>query len=784
MPSRWSYARTLAAATLSAWAAVATAADTRAVLLSVEQAPAQPVLIEEIDGRLYLERASLPEALFEPAALAELEAYSEPPCEDCVPLDELGFYEEDAQASTARLTLFARMKRVRDFTRFQPQPASSAFLQRRSGLSGNLTLSGRRFRERDPLMPERAQAPDTGWLAGLDLAASLGGLGVLRSGVRVVRAEQEGPVNTRRLPSFFEHHFVDAQTTFRLGELESRVDPNAAGFRLLGFQLGRNFATRPDIIDSPVFSFFDELERPSVVDLFVDGQQVRREQVDEPGFVRLDDFQPSRPGRVTLVITDALGVQRVVEADFFGDRRLLRQGRWDFDLAGGVVQLAEDELSEAYSLGTRLGYGFTQQFSAALLAEGVRFEDLTSPESLGRSEAWTVGGSAILATGLGKFDALLRYSGSDLGDRGYSSNLGWQSLFRFPRYGIAVGGSGFYEEGFQPVVGLARERRGGRVYLSFLTPMASLNTSAFHFRSVNQPDVRGTAVSLVVGPRSSLRLALGASLREGLPASYTAFLSYNFGRVQVASGAQVVDNVEGAELRHSLRAFSTGGDYALSASHSRPTGRSDTEAPATLERTSAQLSANTSLASVVYGYRSVDPAYEHRLDLRSGFIVSDAGTVRLSRPFGRNSGYAVVDLGIPDVEVRYGGTLYRTNEAGLATFPVPGFGRRFASLEEASLPEGSVIPTRRFDVSTVPGQGARATARLEVPAAFLEIAGAREGEIVLVNGVEHRYYDDFGIYTEALKLGPNRVEWRGSALTLTISRPDLTLPTYRLGDAP
>lgn len=122
------------------------------------------------------------------------------------------------------------------------------------------------------------------------------------------------------------------------GDLVTASLPWSTSVRLGGIQVGRNFATRPDLVTTPLPSFAGQAAVPSAVDLFIDGYRQSRTTVEPGRFVLNDMPVVNGAGRATIVTTDAVGRQVATTIPFYVSASLLRPGLTDFSAEVGMLR--------------------------------------------------------------------------------------------------------------------------------------------------------------------------------------------------------------------------------------------------------------------------------------------------------------------------------------------------------------------------------------------------------------------------------------------------------------
>jgi outer membrane usher protein len=160
-------------------------------------------------------------------------------------------------------------------------------------------------------------------------------MGVLTS--TAVAARVGGEHRAARLETTFTRDNPAAMRTLRLGDGVSVPGSWGRAARFAGLQWGTNFATRPDLVTTPLLSAGGEAVVPSTVDIFVNGQQVGSTEVPAGPFV-IDRLPAvTGTGNVRLVVNDALGRTQVVTLPFYSSPALLRPGLKQYSVSAATT---------------------------------------------------------------------------------------------------------------------------------------------------------------------------------------------------------------------------------------------------------------------------------------------------------------------------------------------------------------------------------------------------------------------------------------------------------------
>lgn len=155
--------------------------------------------------------------------------------------------------------------------------------------------------------------------------------------------------------SFLVQHMGDANDTIRLNttwqtDYPARIESLRVGDsfstpgmwgRSVGFggiQWGTNFATQPSLLTFPLPSMKGAAVVPSTVDIYVNNAMMRQEQVSAGPFAINAIPVITGAGTVSVVTTDILGRQQIVNLPYYASAQLLKPGLHDYSLELGFVR--------------------------------------------------------------------------------------------------------------------------------------------------------------------------------------------------------------------------------------------------------------------------------------------------------------------------------------------------------------------------------------------------------------------------------------------------------------
>lgn len=729
------------------------------------------VLLYDNKGQFVIDSNDIPTNVFDEGALDTIQRVTVDGCSLCLQLADLGSVEYDILSSRVDVMVFPRLAaaRVLNFDKRNKSnlPAGRGFsLQVPLNLSYSL-INDKGDRPIDPFSDIQRKAS----FVIARPSISLGALGVLRGGVRYteVRDDDERNENSSRLPIFLENHFPSFQSSLLLGETITDSDLNDGSLPITGFRLYRNFATRPDLTDLPSYDYFTLVERPSIVEIYQNSELIRREQVDNPGPVVIEDLSPSEDGRVRIFVTDANGTQRVLEADLLVNRDNLGKGQLDYGIAYGNRRILEETDSNSTAGSIRFNYGVTNTLTLGVLAEG----SFTDPDSRlfdAPEEVYNTGLVSLWSTGFGVFDGTYKVANDSEGRDGFSATLGWRySTSVLGKYGVSVKAALFEEEDYFSASGNSRDRSGRNISLATGGRHVSLFASHSRVQGLNSYSI-GTGLRY-----GALSAQLSASQFEDTDPLVLLSINYRYATNHSAS----IGLAERQDPKRSNRFYAVNGQFFDGGLNYRARFNNDIDPER--RQFEAGLSHRNRYFGSTYSLRTSTERREQVFNLSSGIAYAGGSAVYFGNNLSQGSGVVLVNSDTSGAQLSLNGIDGRTNRFGQVLLPASAFRDQTIYLDPNSLDETS-LPDKTFaEFRVYPGQRASVEFVANTPAGFIMIDGANINDLVSVNDVEGVYYE-FGIYTEALKIGVNRIEVNGRIYRLNVKSLEVVLPTFNLTD--
>lgn len=164
------------------------------------------------------------------------------------------------------------------------------------------------------------------------------GWGLLSSTAAV--GQQTGSSRVTRLDSYFLRDDPDTLVRLIVGDTVTDARDWSRQIRFGGVRLGTEFSLQPNLITFSTPAFTGRTAIPSNVELLVNNAQRFQADVAAGPFSISQVPLVNGAGDVTLVIRDALGVERRVKSSYYVSSRLLRPGLSDWSLEAGAERLA------------------------------------------------------------------------------------------------------------------------------------------------------------------------------------------------------------------------------------------------------------------------------------------------------------------------------------------------------------------------------------------------------------------------------------------------------------
>lgn len=503
-----------------------------------------------------------------------------------------------------------------------------------------------------------------------------------------------------RLDTTWSYSHPDGMVTARLGDVITGGLAWTRPVRLGGFQIQRNFALRSDLITTPMPELNGSAAVPSTVEVYANSIRRYSGRVGSGPFEVVNLPLVSGPGTIQVVVRDDLGRETVQEVPFYSSSRMLAPGLIDFSVEGGFA---------------RRGFGYESfDYDSRFMATGSLRYGLSRSLTL---EGHLEGGPGLVSGGAGVLFGLGAFG---VGSVSLSASQA------DGRTGYAVGGS------------VEAAYGAWRVYASSLRTFGDFNDIA----SITAPAERGRSALQAGVPKAVDRVSVSAP-----PFGDGSVLNFNFAHVEQADGDRssllglsYSRPFLGGSLLHANGYVDVSGPdrFGLFVGFSMPLAggslSSGVETGATGTRVTTDYVRAVGTDPWDIGWRVFDaegssadrlaslavrtPAGKIEVTGRqsgsrssasvqlSGAVVAAGGGIFLSDRI--NDAFAVVDAGVPDVDVRLQNRhVGKTGRSGKLLIPnLASLRKSSIEIDPANLPvdvdtpstETSVVPAERSGV--------------------------------------------------------------------------------------
>lgn len=178
-----------------------------------------------------------------------------------------------------------------------------------------------------------------------------------------------------RFDTYWRYSDPERMLSYRFGDVITDALPWTTATRIGGFQIARNFSTRPDLITYPLPQFAGDAAVPSTVDLYINNYKMDTQAINPGPFTIETQPYINGAGNATIVTTDALGRQVSTSAPFYVASSLLREGLTDYSLSLGVMRQNYGLKSADYSniaVNSLIRYGATNWLTLEGKLEGAQ----------------------------------------------------------------------------------------------------------------------------------------------------------------------------------------------------------------------------------------------------------------------------------------------------------------------------------------------------------------------------------------------------------------------------
>lgn len=196
--------------------------------------------------------------------------------------------------------------------------------------------------------------------------------------------------------------------------------------QLGGVSVSRDFSLDPYFVRFPTLDLSGAVMTPSRVEVYVNNQLVRVEQLP-PGVYQLDHLPlPVGAGDTRVVVRDAFGGEQQFDSSFYISQGILARGVQQFSYAAGAERL--DQFASSWSYGGPMATGLHRIGLTDSVTVGGRFEAGSNLASGGPMATVRLGR-------LGDVEGIGGFSHSEAGS-GYASSVAYEYTSRI--FGVSV----------------------------------------------------------------------------------------------------------------------------------------------------------------------------------------------------------------------------------------------------------------------------------------------------------------------------------------------------------
>lgn len=572
----------------------------------------------------------------------------------------------------------------------------------------------------------------SGWFEGRAFSP----LGVV-SHSQIVSSSPDEAYDTTRLDTTWSYSSPRTMITYRAGDVITGGLSWTRPTRLGGVQVERNFGLRPDLVTMPLPELSGSAAVPSTVDVYVNNARRLSQQVPPGPFEITNLPVVTGGGTARVVVRDALGREIVSETPFFASSNLLAPGLWDFSGEAGFA---------------RRFYGIeSNDYDGRFMASGTVRYGLNDWLTL---EAHAEGGGGLLNGGTGAVFGIGDYGVGSFAAAAsaYGGQTGYQiagsielQLWDFHLYGRTQRTFGDYLD----IAGVTAEPLSSLLpdfdHLSAAPPRSldqvslsvplkfdpsTFNVSYTQFETVegDRSRILGLSYNRPIGSRASLFATAYKDFEDDDSFGVFAGLSMTFGGDINASIGTSSDS-EGTTVTT---------DLIKSAENKvGSVGWRIRDAEGARTNRLASVDYRAAIARFEAGVEQYEDLYRASAQI-DGAVVFAGGGVFLSNRV--NDAFAVVDTGVPGVEVEYENRpVGRTNRSGKLLLPdLRSYEPNKVTIDPTNLPVNATVSGTKE--TTVPADRSGTVVKFDVdttPQAALVTLRDEEGSFVETGSTGH-----------------------------------------------
>jgi outer membrane usher protein FimD/PapC len=238
----------------------------------------------------------------------------------------------------------------------------------------------------------------------------------------------EDTEKTARLMTSFAYSDRDKLQTVTLGDFSSSSGALGSGILLGGISYSKNFSLAPFFLKQPPLQLGGTIETPSDVEIYLDGNLVRKERLSPGEFTFQNIPATTGFGTASMVIKDVYGREKIIAIPFYYSERLLKKGLHEYSYNAGFIR--EDFGVKDFSYGKPAFMSFHNFGFSKNLKIGYAAEASTDLVNIGPSASFSIFNEGIVNTAFA-------YSYNS-GESGFSGILDYRYQSRHFNAGLSL----------------------------------------------------------------------------------------------------------------------------------------------------------------------------------------------------------------------------------------------------------------------------------------------------------------------------------------------------------
>lgn len=337
-----------------------------------------------------------------------------------------------------------------------------------------------------------------------------------------------GSTRCVRLTTSLIHDRRDTLVRTIVGDFGFATGWLGSAYRMGGVSYSKLYEIDPYLIRFPQQSLTGQLQTPSEIDVYIDGQRARTLRLPAGDYDLRNVTQTTGARSVDLVIRDAFGREQRLSTSFYASDRSLKAGLHEYSYNVGALR--QNFGLESNDYGDLAFAGFHRYGISDALTVGVRGEGKSGRASGGPSAAIVMGSAGLLTLAASFSDDEGRTGAATLASYSYQGrhlNAGLVVRKDSPNYSTLFGST---------------ERRNWEAAgtIGYTAPgFGSLSFGAFTYRPYDGDERRATSVSYgrtVFGARGSFFVTVVNDWSQGRRTDVFAGFTYNFDADYAATG--------------------------------------------------------------------------------------------------------------------------------------------------------------------------------------------------------------------------------------------------------